>query len=146
MHERWPQGVLGITFWYCSFALSAHAHASDVEAEGKHFRARIEAAFKAGKTFQRFQDVTDVCRHAGLEGKTVADVNRLLRAAGQTFDLARAHGSTARPDDLVGGFGLVSGLAHGSALTIVLRAPLPAKNGTRTVAGVRQCLIVSTSL
>jgi hypothetical protein len=137
--------VLSIAFCFHLFAITAHAHASAVQVEGENFRASIDAAFKAQKTFQRFHDVTDVCRNARLEGKTVDYVNRLLHAAGQKFDLQRASGSTARPDDLVGGFGLVSGLTYGSALTIILQAPFPAKDGPRTVASVRQCLIVSTS-
>ena len=138
--------ALSLTLCSYSFAISAQAQAGDVETEGKNFRISIETAFKAEKTFQRFQDVTDVCRNSHLEGRSVNEVNRLLHAAGQKFDLVQASGSTAQPDELVGGFGLVSGLAYGSALTIVLRAPFPTKNGTRTVADVRRCLIVSTSL
>lgn len=138
--------ALSITLFYCSLTTSAYVNSSDVGAEGKEFRTKIEAAFKAEKTFHRFYDVTDVCRNSKLEGRTVDEVNNLLRAAGQKFNLEQAGGSTARPDDLVGGFSLVSGLTYGSALTITLQAPFPAKNGTRTVASVRQCLIVSTSL
>ncbi len=134
----------GLCAWV--LAVTAQASAGDLELQGKAFRAKVDAACKAEPSFQRFLDITDVCKKAGLEGKTVDEVNLILRAAGQDTDLVRGAGTTAQQDDLVGGFLLVKGLSYGSVLNIVLQAPFPPQGGTRRVAGPRLCLIVSTNL
>lgn len=120
----------------------------ELKTEGVQFRAKIQAVFEKmqREDAQRIYELTSECERLNLTGRPVTEVNKILRAAGQKFDLIKELSPTAGPDDLVGGIVLAKGTLYSAVFNIVLVAPLPKKGGERKVEAVRICNVLSNSL
>lgn len=94
-----------------------------LEQEGKAFRDRMWQSYrqKEAANALRIQEMTPECLEAGLVGRPIAQVQGLLQAAGQGFDMIRHTGPTARPNELVGGFTLAKSFSYSAVFNIVLR-------------------------
>ena len=119
-----------------------------LKAEGVRFRAKIQVVFEKmqHEDAQRIYELTSECKRLNLTGRPVTEVNKVLRAAGQKFDLIKESSPTAGSGDLVGGIVLAKGTLYSAVFNIVLVAPLPRKGGERNVEAVKLCNVLSNSL
>lgn len=125
----------------------ADSGADDVHRIGRDLRASIHNQFKADMQAHgamRIVDMTDSCRKLPLVGKTVAEANDILKAAGQSFDLLPNRDPGAKPNELVGGMALENdGLAYSAVFNIRLHATRR-KGGT--IDALVSCNVLTRSL
>ncbi len=124
----------------------AQASATEIKREGAQLKQRITSAYKKlqGEGAKRSYDLTAECASLNLAGRPVDEVNRVLLAAGQMFDLSKSRSPEIGPDDLVGGIIMSTGPGYSAVFNIVLRAPMPTDGGGRKVESVKLCNVLSS--
>lgn len=116
---------------------------------GRQMLATINSEFTARITTHgamRITEMTDVCEKFPFAGKTWDQANRMLKAAGQKFDLIPYEGPTSKPNQFAGGVVLANdGFAYSAVFNITLQASMQTAGG-RTIESVVYCNVLTRSL
>lgn len=129
------------------YGMKAENNNDDFSIIGRQVLAKIQSQFKAEKQAHgamRILDMTESCKKLPLVGKSTEQANKILRAAGQKFDLFPNTGPTSKPNELVGGLALeTDGFAYSAVFNIILQTS-KLKGGA--IDSVIYCNVLTRSL
>lgn len=120
---------------------------------GKNFRKSVESSFliEEGRSAQRFQNLTDLCRRHPFVGLTISELEKVMAAAGQRDSLGSGRNLNSAPgaadeNDLLGSVVIYRNQISYSIFNIQFRPKLDETSGVRRIAMVISCGVVSNSL